>query len=244
MFEYITLPLFGVYNVGIKCNSIDGYFSFQKVASRYKAVTIYIIMDEEIINYVVAMRPETNVGEEKSPYTLLLELIQERGLLFDKYQISRLYSAIGHEVSDMVEALDRIQSEYPKGTLIDKERLNKLFIIEDIVYPRSVLIAFLRMDKNRYRMLAACEKSMGSGIVVGATAKQIKNLIAEKAKYFMTGECRNVIKKINTQNLLLLYKIFITERGGINDPFTLYKLYESGVSALEVREGEKKYVSI
>lgn len=244
MFDYITLPLFGVYKVGIKSNSIDGYFTFLRAADKFKQVNIYVIMDEEVISYIVAVRPDTNVGKDRSPYIVLQELIQGRGILFDKYQISRLYSAVGHEVSDMVEALDEIQSEYPKGTLITKERLDKLFLIEDIVYPRNVLVAFLKMDRNRYKLLSMCEKSMDANVIVGATVKQIKNLVAEKAKYFVTGECSHTVKVVNTQNLLLLYKIFITERGGINDPFTLYKLYEGGVSALDVREGEKRYVSV
>lgn len=238
----LTLPLIGVYKICIISNDLEAISKFIKKENEFYSLQVDIYAEQKVIDTIVRYNPSARVSGSESDYDLFMRLISERGILFDKYCIYKLYSSIEHESSYMIEVLDLIVQEYGKRNLITKEMLSQLFVLNDTVYPSQVLRKFLAQDRRRYKSLEMCLSQMDNDVVVGATVKEIKRLIGLKAKYFRTSTTSDErIKLINTENLLLANKVFVTERGGINDAFILYKLYDKGITTLDIKEGKRKY---
>lgn len=236
----LTLPLIGVYKICIINNEKEEIIKFIKRESDFFSLQIDIYSEQKVIDYVVQYNPSVRVVGTESDYDKFLKLISEREILFDKYCIYRLYQSIEHDVAYMVEALDTIIQEYGKKTLITLDMLSQLFVINDVVYPSQVLRKFLEQDKRRYKLLNMCISQIDNDIIVGSTVKEIKRLLSGKANYFKTSTITDDrIKTINTKNLLLAYKVFISEREGINDIFILYKLYDYGITTLDIQKGKK-----
>lgn len=234
---YIKYPLFGVYGIAIITNQINDTLRFIDDEEKYFHLDITIMMEEAQIQKVSVMRPDVKSEQLAGAYDTWKRMIGERELLFDEYMTYKLYASIEHDTSSMVEALDLVKSEYPNGELITEERLNKLFVLNNIVYPRQVLLKFLNMERSRWKLLRMCQEQMDNGVIVGATVNNIKKLIEEKAVYFKTGIAHEQLKRVNTQNLIIADKVFCTNRYGLEDPFILYKLYENGKSVEDIKGG-------
>lgn len=237
----LTLPLVGVYKICIINNEVEEITAFIKRENDFFSLQVDIYSEQKVIDHILKYNPSAKVSGSESDYERFLRLISERGILFDKYCIYRLYSSIEHDVAYMIEALDLIVQEYGKKNLITLDMLSQLFIINDVIYPSQVLRKFLAQDKKRYKLLSMCMSQMDNDVIVGATVKEIKRMISVKANYFRTSTTDDErTRTVNTKNLLLAYKVFISERGGINDAFILYKLYDAGVTTIDIQEGRKK----
>lgn len=234
----LTLPLVGVYKICVVSNEIKDIMSFIDKEQDYMQLQVDIYTDQSVLDYVSRYNPSAQIVANESDYDIFLRLISERGILFDKYCIYKLYSSIEHDLSYMIESLDLIVQEHGKNEMITLDMLSQLFVINDLVYPSNVLRKFLAQDRNRFKILQKCLSQMDNDVVVGATVKEIKRLIGTKADYLKHGVSEDKrIKSIDTENLLLAYKVFVSERGGINDAFILYKLYEMGVTTIDIKEG-------
>lgn len=237
--ERLTLPLVGVYKVCVICFIQEDIENFIKRESEFFSLQVDLYTEQKVIDNLLKYHPSIRVSGSESMYDIFMRLISERGILFDKYCIYKLYSSIEHDSAHMIEALDLIVQEYGKKNLITQDMLSQLFVLNDTVYPSQVLRKFLAQDRRRYRSLNICISQMDNDIVVGATVKEIKRLIGLKAEYFKTSTTDDRIKTINTENLLLAYKVFISERSGINDAFILYKLYDTGLTTLDIMKGKR-----
>lgn len=236
----LTLPLIGVYRICVISNDTEAITNFIKRENDFFSLQIDIYSEQKVIDYILKYNPSAKVSGSESDYEIFMRLISERGILFDKYCIYKLYSSIDHELAYMIEALDIIVQEYGKRNLVTLEMLSQLFVINDVVYPSQVLRKFLAQDRNRYKSLSVCMSQMDNDVIVGATVKEIKRMIGLKASYFKTSTTSEErIKTVNTENLLLAYKVFISERGGINDAFILYKLYDAGITTIDIKEGKQ-----
>lgn len=235
---YIKYPLFGVYKIAIITNIVDDTIKFVDNEDSYFHLDISIFMEDAQIEHVMSVRPELKTEESSGAYDIWKNMIGERELLFDKYMTYKLYQSIEHDTTSMVEAIDLVKHEYPEsGELITEDKLRKLFVLDDTIYPRQVLMKFLGMERNRWKLLKMCMKQIDSGVITGATSNNIKKLLVAKATYLKTGEGIEYIKRIPTRNLLTAYKTFCTKRFGFDDPYVLYVLYENGLSVEEVRGG-------
>lgn len=96
------------------------------------------------------------------------------------------------------------------------------------MYPRTVLLSYLELDRYRTQKLEKCQKEMNNEVIIGAMVNNIKKFVKEKNIYFKTGKCSNLIKSINTDNLNIMYRVLVVERNGLNDINILLSLYERG----------------
>lgn len=234
---YIKYPLFGVYSIAIITNKINDMIRFIDNEDSYFHFDITIMMEEAQIQKVAVVRPDVKLESVAGAYDTWKRMVSERELLFDEYMTYKLYASIEHDTASMIEALDLVKNEYPNGELITKDRLSKLFVLDETIYPRQVLLKFLNMERSRWKLLRMCQEQMDNGVIVGATVNNIRKLVESKAIYFRTGITQEYIKRINTQNLIIAEKVFCTNRYGLDEPFILYKLYENGLSVGDIKGG-------
>lgn len=235
---YIKYPLFGVYRIAVITNNVNDTIRFVDDEGKYFHLDITIMMEEAQIERVSVVRPDLKTEETAGVYDTWKNMIGERGLLFDKYMTYKLYQSVEHDTASMVETLDMVKREYPMpGDLITEDKLRKLFILNDTVYPRQVLMKFLNMERSRWKLLKMCMSQIDAGVITGATSNNIKKLLADKAVYLRTGDGSDYIKRIPTRNLLIANKVFCTKRYGLDDPYILYTLYENGKSVGDIRGG-------
>lgn len=237
--DFLGLPLTGVYKIAVVTTITKDVDSFIANEKKYSHLSVHIFMEDQALAVVESINPEANFEERVNTYELFKEMIAERSLLFDRYMIYKLYRSIEHTAIEMMNALDMLQEKITPGSLITEEVLSKWFTLNDVIYPSQVLDKFLELDRNRWRMLNKCLTQMDNDVIVGSTVKELKNRVLSKAAYFKTGTAQERVRKMNTSNLLIAYRVFVTERKGINDAFMLYKFYECGTSAVDIKGGQE-----
>lgn len=235
--DYLYVPLIGIYKIAVITHEIDDVESFISQESKYSHLSVTILMEEQALTILESHNPEAHFEETVNSYELFKQMINERSFLFDRYMIYRLYRSIDHDTVSMMNALDKIADNNKKGGLITEELLSKLFVLNDIVYPNQVLSRFLNMEWRRWELLHVCLSQIDNDVLVGSIVKELKKLVVAKAEYFKTGEATDRIKQLNTQNLITAYRVFVAERGGINDAFILFKFYENGLSTIDIKGG-------
>lgn len=235
--RFLFRPLIGVYKLAVITTVVKDVEEFISNEAQYSHLSVTIYMEEQAMTVVENNNPEAHFEETVNSYDVFKKMISERSLLFDKYMIYRLYRSIDHDQVSMMVALDKITNIYKQSELLTEEKLSKLFVINDIVYPSQVLLKFVNMERNRWKLFNMCSGQIDNDVLVGAIVKELRWLVTAKAEYFKTGEANDRIKTLNTQNLMVAYRVFITERKGINDAMMLFKFYESGLSALDIKGG-------
>lgn len=240
--DVLYLPLMGVYKIAVITTDIEDVQNFIKVEDKYSHLSVSIFMEESALSVIEETVVDAYIEETINSYEVFKRMITERNLLFDRYMIYKLYRSIEHDTVSLMTALDKLLEEYGAGELLTEEKISRLFVINNITYPSQVLVKFINMENNRWRLLDMCLSQIDNDVLVGSVCKEIRKLTSEKAEYFKTGDGADRIKKLNTRNLLTAYSVFISERKGINDAFILFKLYESGISQVDLLGG--KNVSI
>lgn len=223
----LEVPLIGSYYIQIKSDSYKDIMSFLNVEHNYSMLVIYIEVSESLLEYIALQKPQVSMLDSKSNFEVFKELIEKYRILFDKNCIQTMYSAIGHSYADMDEALELLQKTFP-NTTITRNELNKLFVIDDTVYPRSVCIMYIRMDRWRKARLKKCIEYFGNDLVLYSMRKTTRKLLDEKIKYLKTGKGSYLIKTLPTMNIVKLAMALDYERRGFMDITTILNLYEKG----------------
>lgn len=236
--DYLYLPLVGVYKVAIITTDTKAVNDFISNEDKYKHINVHFLMEEQAIQVIENSNPEANFEDTVNSYSIFNDMITSRKLLFDKYMIYKLYRSIDHDTASMMNALDKIVDTYKVGELLTEEKLSKIFVLNDIVYPSQVLLKFINMDNNRWSLFRKCIMQIDNDVLVGSVVKELRKLVSAKAAYFRSGDAPDRIKQLNTQNLMMAYRVFISGRTSINDAYLLFKFYESGVSAVDIRGGQ------
>ena len=227
----LTVPLVGKYTIGIKTDVVQEIYDFVSVEMEYMDMVIDIYVPESTINYISMYRSDIKITGRISPFSVFKELIQQKSVLFANMKlVGIVYASIDHDVTVMSIFLDSLVSEFGANTLITEKMLESKLILNKVVYPRQVLISFLKMEKYRKSKLYKCLETMGNDIVLGAMVKGIKAILEAKQVYFKTGKVDNTIKYLDTQNVMQMYRVLVTERMGLNDVVLLLDLYERGLS--------------
>ena len=151
----------------------------------YSTLVVYIETSESLLEYITLQKPQVSILNSKSNFEVFKELIEKYRILFDKNCIQTMYSAIGHSYSDMDEALELLQKTFPNKKITVNE-LNKLFVIDDTVYPRNVCISYIRMDRWRKSKLNKCLDYFGNDLVLYSMRKTVRKFLDEKIKYLKT----------------------------------------------------------
>lgn len=228
--KVLDVSIYGSYHIKVKTDSYKEVKQFVDSAESYRHLVVYIEVNDSLLSYIQLTSPGVSLLTSKSNFETFKELIQKHSILFDKNCIKLLYFAIGHSYAEMEEALTLIKTTYPDKSPIKEDDISKLFVIDKLVYPRSVCIMYLRLDRGRKRNLERSIEYFGNDIVLYAIRKNVRQLFDEKSKYLRTGQGSNLIKTIPLVNILNMLKCMDYERDGFKDIRTILTLYEKGVS--------------
>lgn len=231
----LTVPLIeNRYSIAIKTDNTNDIKEFIKNEDKYSSLMVYIYTPESVVDYLSLYNTGINIQDTVSTFDTFKELVKSKNLLFDKYVMQSLYSSIDHDYNSMDEATTKVLNEYGPQVTISEKMLASIFVLNKVTYPRSVLVAYINMDRNRQSKLNRCLQDVGNDVALGAIVKNIKAFVEQKVEYFKTGKGSNFIKSLNTNNLNQLYRIFVVERNGLNDVCILFSLYEIGISSYEL----------
>lgn len=232
--DLMTYKLNGRYCICIETEDVEGVAEFIGKAEQYSALDVYIYVPEQVLEKLQLNYPNAVFGKSVKMIEVFKELVSKYGVLFDKGVMYTLYNSIPHEISDMDAALRLIVQTYNvESETITEKMLSKLFVLNKTVYPRTVLLSFLNMDRYRWSKLNKSVETIGNDIVFFAMRKNLKTFMEEKASYFKTGSAKPLIKSIDTRNLCLMYRCLYLENAGIQDVSLIMQLYEKGESVYD-----------
>lgn len=226
--KVLTASLTDSYKIRIKSDSYADIVAFIRSDKSYSWVDVYIETSQALIDYISLRIPSVSLLTSKSNYETFLDLISRYGILFKRGCIDTMYMAIDHTYESMVEALELVKQEFPNVTEISDDELNKLFVIDKLVYPRTVCIDYIRMTRWRKSRLDRCLKYFGNDLVFYAIRKNCNTFLNEKIKYLKTGNGNGLIKLLPYKNIVLLQNALNAGRAGSRDISTILSLYEGG----------------
>lgn len=231
MAEVLTVSLVDSYFIRIKSDSYKDIMQFiESPNNAYPGLTIYIETTQSLMDYIVLRKPAVSLLSSKSNYETFEDLISRYKILFDRGCVKTLYFAIEHDYTSMVEALELILQTYPDVSPITEKEIANLFIVDKLIYPRNVCIAYLRLDRGRAGQLRKCVDYFGNDLVLYAIRKNLGNFLEEKTKYLKTGKGSGLIKTIPLMNIVKMYNAINFGRGRFKDITTILSLYEKGAT--------------
>lgn len=198
---------------------------------RYDHIELYLILTEGTFRYISLAMPGVVKSVNKTSYDYFIDGIAKRHLIIRKNDLNILYHSIIHSYEEIDYILDLLYNKFGSFTEISKNDMSKYIVLNDIVYPRQVLIAYINLYRFRSSMLYRCLNCMNENIVMASMVKALKQFHTKKCEYLKTGLCSNFIKTLNTRNLNYLYYLFIVKKPyHFNDVTVLLSLYERGIT--------------
>lgn len=211
--------------VNIVCKKLADAQEIRNLYSGKDALDITVLVSETLFDRLALMYPEE--VKRLSKYGMLEKLIEERRMLFARGCISVLYNAIDNKTKDgFNQALDKLQSAYHGMHEINRKDIAEFFYIQDVVFPRQVLVAFLLMKRNRWKLYKICEKSYPASLIYYAMRDNLDKIISAKGKYYDTGQRDYLSERVPAGNIARMKLIFSSK---LKDPFILLKMYEGGI---------------
>lgn len=234
LLKYIRVSITGAYYINIISDKYEDVIQFIDSSDSYKDVFVYIEVNEALFNYIRLAKPSVSILGTMSNFDMFRELISKHAILFDKGIPEKVYFSIGHSYEEMDEALMLVKDTYPDSNkVVTLSDVEKLFVIDNIVYPRSVLIMYLRMERGRERNLNKCLEYFGNNLVLYSMRKNARNLLKEKIAYLKSGNGSYLIKTVPTENLVKILKALDYDRMGFTEIKTIMNMYEKGVSVYD-----------
>lgn len=236
--KVLTRKITGIYCIRIKSDSYKDIIKFINNSENYRHLLVYIEMSDTLLKYVLLQKPGANVIDSKANFDVFKELVSKYNILFDKYSMSKMYWAIGHSYEEMDEALMLLKQQCPDRKEVTESDLTKLFVIDTLVYPRSVLIQYIRLDRGRKRALEKCLSYFGNDIALFSMRKTALSFLEEKTKYLKSGEGSGLIKSLPMKNIVRMCNSLAFGRSNFMDITTILNLYERGETINDYLQNE------
>lgn len=235
----MKISIFGVLYINIVSDAYDDIVNFIEVSEQYSGMIIYIEVNEALLGYIKLAKPYASMLSGQSNYEVYKTLVNKYSILFDKGVMDKVYFSIGHSYEEMDEAMILIKDSYPNEVMITLEMATKIFVIEDLIYPRSVLISYLRLDRGRRNNLDKCVEYFGNDLVLYSMRKTMRKFLKEKISYLKSGKGSYLIKTIPVCNLIFMADVLDYNRHGFKEIKTIMVLYEKGETINDfVHEGD------
>lgn len=226
----VTVSLKGLYSIGITTEDAEAVKEFLQKEEKYKHLDISIYMPEVIVEHMSLYNIQMNVADQMKSFDVFMEMVSSKNLLFDKGAVYTLYSSIEHSVQEMSNAVSLLYNKYGPHCKITEKMLAEDFILNKIVYPRTVLLAYLWLDRWRDAKLKKCLSDVGSDVALAACIKRISEFQKAKVDYYRKGESSKLIKSLDTYRVNLMYRVLVTDRGNLRDLTLLFEMYERGLT--------------
>lgn len=224
----LTKPLLGRYVIRIQTKDTKDIIQFVRSYENYKHLDVYIEVDADVLNYVNLHLPEVSKLDSKNSYEIYAELVTEFGILFAPGCAKVLFYAIPKDYDSMYEALLLIKREY--GSMeVKQSDIEKLFMLENITYPRQVCVQYLLCSRWRKKTLERALNVFGNDITFYSIRKHARQFLKDKISYLRTGNGNDLIKKIPVYNIVRLLNVLeYSNSGSFKDISVLLALYEKG----------------
>lgn len=226
--KLLKVPFVGNYNILIKTDNYSDIMEFIEISGSFNHLVVYVEISESLLDYITLHKPTVSLLGSKSNFDIFKELVSKYGILFDKGCLRTMYFAIGHNYEEMDEALELVNRTYPNKQPVTRDDLTKLFVIDELTYPRSVLIAYLRLDHGRQFKLKRCINHFGNDLMYYAMRKTCRSFLKDKMEYLKTGKGNNLIKLLPLNNIVKMLNVLEYSNTGFRDITTLLYLYEKG----------------
>ena len=210
--------------LAIICNKLVEIDELRTNYNNREDLSIYAIVPEGLFLRLKTLYP-TEV-RELSKWDLLLSIVEESKLLFAKGCIGVLYNAVDEKTEEGFQhAVDILKNNYSQYHAITAEDISKFFYVQDAVFPRQVLLAFLQKRRTRWTLLKKCESFYPRSMIYYAMRENLDKLIESKGNLYTKGVNDKKTSFIHARNLSMMKRVFLLP---IKDPFILLKLYEGG----------------
>lgn len=210
--------------VTVMCKRLADAQALKSAYSTREDLDIYVLVSEALFEKLSLMYP----GEVKkiTKWGLFMSMVESRKIHFAKKCAGVLYSAIDDKSYEgFSKALDLLQSKFSIHHEVTKNDIATLFYVQDVVYPRQVVIAFLTMRRDRWRLFKQCEAYYPTSLVYYAMRDNLDKILEAKGKYYATGVKDYLSSKIPAGNIARMKEIFLMP---IKDPYVLLNYYEKG----------------
>lgn len=235
----MKISIFGVLYINIVSDAYEDIVNFIEVSEQYSGMIIYIEVNEALLGYIKLAKPYASMLSGQSNYEVYKTLVNKYSILFDKGVMDKVYFSIGHSYEEIDEAMLLIKDSYPNEVMITLEMATKIFVIEDLIYPRSVLISYLRLDRGRRNNLDKCVEYFGNDLTLYSMRKTMRKFLKEKISYLKSGKGSYLIKTIPVCNLIFMADVLDYNRHGFKEIKTIMALYEKGETINDfVHEGD------
>lgn len=226
--KVIKIPLLkSAYNIKIKTDNYDALIEFIDRSSEFVFLQIYVEIEESLLKFIKMGRPSVTLLDSKTNWEVFEELVSAHEILFKHGAMKLFYNAIPHTYDDINAGLNEIKVMFPNQEIGEKE-LAQLFPIDSYIYPRQVLIAYLRLDRWRESKLNKCVDTFGNDLVLYAMRNNCKKIFESKVRYLKTGIGEGLVKQIPVKNLVSMMNLLWYDRRGFKDIGTILYIYERG----------------
>lgn len=136
------------------------------------------------------------------------ELISNLKHLMDTNAMYELYNIIGPNLSELQEALYKLDAECEEGTITVKQ-IRKTFHQTKRVYASEVLRSFYARDRYRWNKLNTLVKDLGDSYAYNALYKQATTLLNEKKKYLHNEAIKSrLVELVDAPLICYTYVLF------------------------------------
>jgi len=185
-------------------------------------IIITCSVDKETYKQLVALHA-SNCIDSLSPYEYTLQRVTELNLLFAKGSINVLYRSLDDKsMQGINEILKVLAEEYPYPHEITVDDLSNHLFIQNIVFPISVLNAFLYMRRDRWVLLKKCRESMNDAQIIRIMWNQLQTYLEDKDTFYREGKEKKYTLSYN--NLVSMYQVLSTNN--VMSAYVLLKKYE------------------
>lgn len=228
LMDVIYKPIIGAYVVVFDVSRMRDAKTVLQYRSKYNHLDLILHMPEKVYKELLLASPNlSDLRKGSSPFEYLKDGITSRLLLIETRAVSKLYASIGHSTEEIDDALDLLESKFGTGIYIRIDDIAKHISISDVVYPRTVVLAYISKLRWRKSLLTKCLSTINKDVVLAAMIKNLKALHKAKSEYLRTGVGQEYIKKLNTRNLNMLYYTFcVWKPYNFNDVVVLLEIYE------------------
>lgn len=210
--------------VTVTCKRLSDAQELKRSYGTKDDVEIFVLVSEALFEKLSLLYPAE--VKKITKWDVFMSMVEDRRLHFEKRCASILYNAIDNKSREGFEqALNLLQSKFTPYHKITKDDIAKLFYVQDVVFPRQVLIAFLTLRRDRWRLLKQCEMNFPSSLVYYAMRENLDKLIESKGKYYETGRKDYLSAQISANNLAAMKQVFLSP---IRDPYVILNFYEKG----------------
>ena len=223
----LTTKISGPYKVVVYVDDEDDLRDMIKREEQFQAINLYIVASRNLLHVVSTRLNRVKILEDKLTLETFKKLLIFYSIHLADGCLKILWREIGADPILANQALESLSLAYP-NTLITKEIISREFNMDNTIYPRQVLLAFLSNSRWRWNNLRKCESYFGVDMTYYSMRKGIRYLQKALETYYETGDAPEYIRGLSYQNVLIMRKCLEYQNNNVHDVYLILYLYEKG----------------